>query len=56
VLLDRNIWRGGFGIAYRRSFNNFYEFLHHQKTITDAEPTLTNEKPVEKNGNGKVKE
>jgi hypothetical protein len=31
VLLDRNIWRGGFGIAYRRSFNNFYEFLHSPK-------------------------
>ncbi len=31
VLVDRNIWRGGFGISYRRSFNNLYEFFHKAK-------------------------
>jgi hypothetical protein len=28
VLVDRNIWRGGVGISYRKTFNNFYELFH----------------------------
>lgn len=56
VLLDRNIWRGGFGIAYRRSFNNFYEFLHHQKSLQDSVQVSTQEKTEEKGGSGNVGE
>ena len=31
VLVDRNIWRGGLGISYRRSFDNLGEFLGRHK-------------------------
>jgi len=31
VLVDRNIWRGGIGISYRKTFNNLYELLHRPK-------------------------
>ncbi|MBS1774807.1 MAG: translocation/assembly module TamB domain-containing protein [Bacteroidetes bacterium] len=28
VLVDRNIWRGGIGISYRKSFNNIWDLLN----------------------------
>lgn len=33
VLVDMNVWSGGLGISYRKTFNNFYEFLHKPKKI-----------------------
>lgn len=34
VLLDRNIWRGGVGVAYRKTFNSFSELLRKSKEKT----------------------
>jgi len=37
VLVDRNIWRGGIGISYRRTFNNLGELLSRPKSIVVPE-------------------
>ncbi|HTM64742.1 MAG TPA: translocation/assembly module TamB domain-containing protein [Flavipsychrobacter sp.] len=41
VLVDRNIWRGGIGISYRKTFDNLYELLHRPKP-----PVSGNSNPV----------
>jgi hypothetical protein len=38
VLVDRNIWRGGVGISYRKSFDNLQEFFHRPKSVLDTKP------------------
>lgn len=42
VLVNDNIYRGGVGISYRKTFNNLYEMFHSRKRIT---PTQKEESP-----------
>lgn len=54
--IQNNRRRGGGGITYRRSFNNFYEFLHSPKKITDFLPSTAMEKNGDSKRDGKVAE
>lgn len=38
VLVDRNIWRGGLGISYRKSFDNVGELLNSPRSKNTTEP------------------
>ncbi len=40
VLVDRNIWRGGVGISYRRAFDNISEFFNKPQHITIPQETI----------------
>ena len=42
VLVDRNIWRGGIGISYRKTFNSLGELFNKPKpVIIEEQPTTT---------------
>jgi len=42
VLVDRNIWRGGIGISYRKTFNNLNELFSKAKPVLLQEPPVSN--------------
>src|SRR5690606_3179034 len=41
VLVDRNVWRGGIGISYRKTFNDLEEFFNLRNPEKPPLPLIT---------------